>query len=135
MKFCPTCGQQLADDAAFCANCGENLSQPVAPQAVNQPPIYDAPPVQPVYPEAQPATADEDPYPINVTHKGFWALGFFLEFVGLIMYIVFKDSKPRLAKSALKGFITGLIVWGSIGVIIGLIGTLPMIFEMIGDIL
>ena len=31
MKYCPKCGAQLADEAAFCDKCGANLGQPAAP--------------------------------------------------------------------------------------------------------
>lgn len=143
MKFCGNCGQQLDDNATFCTYCNAVIGEPAAYQyPVQQPvqqPVQPQPPVYIPEPSAAPygaaPAANDDPYPINVTHKGFWALGFFLEFVGLIMYFVFKNSKPRLAKSALKGFITGLIVWGSVGVIIGLLSCLPMIVMMFEELL
>lgn len=90
MKICQTCGNACTDDLLVCNQCG---STALAEQA----PAY------------APAPANNDPYPINKTHKGFWALGFFFGFVGLILYFVFKNNKPRLAKSALKGFIAGII--------------------------
>ena len=31
MKYCPKCGAQLADEAAFCDKCGTDLGQPAAP--------------------------------------------------------------------------------------------------------
>ena len=31
MKYCPKCGAQLADEAAFCDKCGSALGQPAAP--------------------------------------------------------------------------------------------------------
>lgn len=31
MKYCPKCGAQLADEAAFCDKCGTSLGQPAAP--------------------------------------------------------------------------------------------------------
>ncbi len=134
MKFCGNCGQQLEDSAVFCSNCGVGVGEPVAPQA----PVQEQP-VQQTYAQAQQpvyihepvnaAPANEDPYPINVTHKGFWSLGFFFGIVGLILYFVMKNSKPRLAKSALKGFIAGCILYGvviSIYVIIAIVGALAM---------
>ncbi len=117
MKFCGNCGQQLEDSAVFCSNCGANVGEPAAPQA----PVQEQP-VQQTYAQAQQpvyipdpvsaAPANDDPYPINVTHKGFWSLGFFFGIVGLILYFVLKPTKPRLARSALKGFIAGLILTG-----------------------
>ena len=35
MKFCPTCGNQLNDDAGFCPNCGTKMGESQAPE-VNQ---------------------------------------------------------------------------------------------------
>lgn len=139
MKFCGNCGQQLEDNAAFCMNCGANSGEPSAPQA----PVQEQPVQQPVQQQqpvyipnpstdpygAAPAPANDDPYPINVTHKGFWSLGFFFGVIGLILYFVMKNSKPRLAKSALKGFIAGCILYGviiGIYVIIGIISALAM---------
>ncbi len=151
MKFCGNCGQQLEDNAVVCSNCGATIGAPVAPQApvqAEQPvqQTYAQPqqpvqqtyvqPQQPVYipePAAAPygaAPANDDPYPINVTHKGFWSLGFFFGIVGLIMYFVFKNNKPRLAKSALKGFITGLIV----SAVIGLISSIPLVIIMMEEL-
>lgn len=136
MKYCQSCNHPMSDDAAFCGNCGTACApaqapvqqepvqqapvqqEPVQQQApVYAPPVQQAPtytpPVQqaPVYaPPVQQPAADADPYDINVTHKGFWSLGFFFGIVGLILYFVLKPTKPRLAKSALKGFIAGIIV-------------------------
>lgn len=135
MKYCQSCNHPMSDDAAFCGNCGTACApaqapvqqepvqqapvqqEPVQQQApvyappVQSQPVY-APPVQqePVYAPPVQSQPDSDPYDINVTHKGFWSLGFFFGIVGLILYFVFKPTKPRLAKSALKGFIAGIIV-------------------------
>ncbi len=137
MKYCQSCNQPLNDDAVFCGNCGTACSAQQTPVANRQAPVYTppappappapsappAPPVQqapvyappaqqaPVYaPPVQQPASNADPYDINVTHKGFWSLGFFFGVVGLILYFVLKPTKPRLAKSALKGFIAGLIL-------------------------
>ena len=125
MKFCGNCGQQIDDNAAFCPSCGAGVGAPapVAPQApVYQAPVQPEQPVQQAYAQAQQpvyipdpvntAADNSDPYPITVIHKGFWWLGFI--FIGLIFYFIFKNTKPRLARSAMKGFITGAIVWGAI---------------------
>ena len=89
--------------------------QPVYAPPVQQQPVYTQPANSAYYaPPVQQPAADTDPYDINVTHKGFWSLGFFFGIVGLIMYFVFKSTKPRLAKSAMKGFIAGLIFTGVI---------------------
>lgn len=33
MKFCTTCGSQLADEAMFCTNCGASFGAPQAPSS------------------------------------------------------------------------------------------------------
>lgn len=54
--FCPNCGTNLPDGAAFCAGCGSRIPQeptPVAQAPVYQPPVQEppvyAPPVPPIY--------------------------------------------------------------------------------------
>ncbi len=134
MKFCGNCGQQLEDSAVFCSSCGVNVGEPVAPQSpVQEQPVQQsyAQPQQPVYiPDpVNTAPVNNDPYPINVTHKGFWSLGFFFGIVGLILYFVMKNSKPRLARSALKGFIAGCILYGvviTLYIIIAVVGAVAI---------
>ena len=40
MKYCPKCGAQMEDNAAFCPNCGNNAQPNGSP---NQAPVYAAP--------------------------------------------------------------------------------------------
>ena len=50
MAFCKNCGQQMNDDAVFCANCGtpvEGAPQQQAPQQAPQQPTYQQAPVTP----------------------------------------------------------------------------------------
>lgn len=56
MKFCTKCGQQLADETAFCPACGCRATEPTAapaPSPVPQQPIMQQPtmqqPVQPTF--------------------------------------------------------------------------------------
>lgn len=69
-----------------------------APQAA---PAYGAPqyqqaPAQPQY--AQPAY---QPVPVNDSGSAGWGvLGFFIPIVGLILFLVWKDTKPKSAKAA-----------------------------------
>jgi uncharacterized membrane protein YvbJ len=48
MKYCPTCGAQLPDNAAFCSNCGARLgiAQPQYQQPQYQQPQYQQPQYQ-----------------------------------------------------------------------------------------
>ncbi len=112
MKFCPECGARLADEVVFCTDCGVYLiaNNPVINEPVSQPvqpPEYVQ---QPQYIHPQQTTPVDDPYPINVTHKGFWWLGFILPPLGLVLFIVWKRLRPRLSRSAGKGALTGAIL-------------------------
>lgn len=61
---------------------------------------------------AQQAAADAD------TGSAGWAvLGFFFPLVGLILYLVWKDRKPLLAKMAGKGALISVIVGAVIGIL------------------
>jgi len=68
--FCPKCGTQLADDAAFCTGCGQAVQR--IPSAAYPSPA--APPLQPQAVEQQPAQnvwqtrAPSQP----VAYAGFW---------------------------------------------------------------
>ena len=85
MAFCRNCGNQLNDQATFCPNCGT----------------------------AQSAAAAQAPAaPAPVDNGGFWwgALGCCVPIVGLILFLVWKDTKPKTAKSAGKGALISVIV-------------------------
>ncbi len=79
--YCKNCGQQIDDNAFVCPHCG--VAQRYVPQ------------VQPI-PDS----------------GGFgWALlGFLIPIVGLVLYLVWKDTKPMTARSAGKGALAAVIV-------------------------
>ena len=85
MAFCKNCGNQLADGAAFCSNCGT---------------AQNAAPVQ------------NTNAPAPVDNGGFWwgVLGCCVPVVGLILFLVWKDTKPKTAKSAGKGALISVIL-------------------------
>ena len=83
--FCKKCGAQIDDNAVVCPNCG-TATDNYAPQ--NRP------------------TATQDG-----KSAGFAVLCFFFPVVGLILYLVWKDSLPLRAKSCGKGAIIGVIVY------------------------
>lgn len=95
MKYCQKCGQSIMDEAVICPHCG----CPVGSQT--------------------PST--------NASSGGSagWAvLGFFLPVVGLILYLVWKNTRPADAKTAGKGALIGFIVNIVLGVIIVVIEVL-----------
>ena len=99
MKFCSHCGQQVDDNAVVCVKCGcaiEGNSIRTKNYAKD-----DAP------------------------STGFAVLGFFFPIIGLILYLVNKDTHPQKAKSAgkgaLAGFITGIVFSVIYAIIVGII--------------
>ena len=112
MTFCSECGANLPDDALFCMSCGASVSETVKQPAPEQPAYVNIDPVQPNYPPqfSQPSAEYVDPYPVTVTHRGFWWLGFIVPVLGLILHIVWKNSKPRLSRSIGKGALVSAII-------------------------
>ena len=90
MKYCVNCGKELADNAAFCPECGSR--QTAEPVAVTS------------------NTYEKPQAPADGSSFGFAVLGFLLPLVGLILYLVWKDSTPLKAKSAGKGALISVIL-------------------------
>lgn len=55
---------------------------------------------------------------------GYTLLGFFIPVVGLILWLIWKDTKPNCSKAAKKGFITYIILWAVLMVASILLGIL-----------
>ncbi len=81
--YCKKCGAQLNDQDAYCAQCGtSHQSQSTQDQVTN-------------------------------TENGYWLwglLGFCIPVVGLILFIIWKDTKPKAAKSAGIGALIFVII-------------------------
>jgi hypothetical protein len=99
-------------------------SAPAQPQQAPQTaPAYGAPqyqqaPAQPQY--AQPAY---QPVPVNDSGSiGWGVLGFFIPLVGLILFLVWKDTKPKSAKAAGIGALISVGVGVLFYIIIAIIG-------------
>ena len=88
-SYCPNCGKETGPNAAFCVNCGCALTA----IPTNERPRH----------EPQPASVDEG----NI---GWGVLGFFIPIVGLILFIVWHDSKPKSAKLAGKGALISFVI-------------------------
>lgn len=141
MATCMYCGAQIADGLKFCTSCGAALpveapieatvleasspqpgaSQPDAAQSYQQP-TFEQPSQQPgpeppntwngqqpqfAAPAGQPTVADSGSI-------GWAILGFFIPIVGLVLFLVWKNTKPNCAKmagiGALVGFCLGLFM-------------------------
>jgi len=91
MAFCKNCGEQLNENQAVCLKCGAAVEQP----------------------KSTPQVSDEGGI-------GWGLLGFCVPIVGLVLYIVWKDSRPRTAKDAGVGALVGFIV----GIVVGFISAM-----------
>jgi hypothetical protein len=80
MKYCTTCGKELADNAVSCPNCGYVFSGGSV-VGVNDKPSF-----------------------------GIALVGFFFPLIGLILYVVWKPTTPLRAKSAGKGALIAIIL-------------------------
>lgn len=58
---------------------------------------------------------------VDAPSGGFMALCFFFPVIGLILYLVWKDTLPMRAHSCGKGALIGVIVWFALGVVLGII--------------
>lgn len=78
--------------------------QPVQPPAQPAQPVYQQP-AQPVY--QQPL--QQTPVVTDSGSFGWAVLGFFLPLVGLILFLVWRQTKPKCAKMAGIGAIVGFV--------------------------
>lgn len=83
MAFCKNCGTQIDDNAAICPNCGTAQNT--------------------VTPNTPPQATD---------NGGFlWGLlGCCIPIVGLVLFLVWKDTKPKTAKAAGIGALVSVII-------------------------
>ena len=89
MAFCRNCGKEIEDNAVACNECG-------AAQVVEPTPIVE--PTQP----AEPPVVDNGGF-------GWGLLGCCIPIVGLILFLVWKDTKPKTAKAAGIGALVSVI--------------------------
>ena len=90
--YCIHCGKEIDDDSNFCPHCGKYVATngPVGTQQMSGN-VYRS-------------SVDDD----NI---GWGVLGFFFPIVGLILYLVWKNTLPLRAKSCGKGAIVGVVVY------------------------
>ena len=82
--YCNNCGKEVNDKAVVCINCGcaiESAKNSSAAQATN-----------------------------DNGGIGWWLLGFLIPLVGLIVYLVFAESRPKTAKKAGSGALVKVIL-------------------------
>lgn len=78
--YCPQCGRYVGDNSAFCSNCGMRFNN-----KQNQIGYDDS------------------------SSSVFAILGFFIPIVGLILFLIYENQRPKRAKSAGKGALIGFI--------------------------
>lgn len=84
--FCKNCGKEIDDGATFCPHCGASQGSTPPPQQK----VVD---------------------PNDKSSFGFALLGFLIPLVGLILFLVWKDSMPRRAHSCGKGALVAVILY------------------------
>ncbi|MGN1170000.1 MAG: zinc ribbon domain-containing protein [Acutalibacteraceae bacterium] len=104
MKYCPYCGKEVMEGAAVCLGCGRSLNN-----FNNNTNNYNPNPYQ------QNSSVPDAP------SFGFAVLGFLIPVVGLILYLVWKDTTPLKAKSAGKGALISVIVSVVFSIIMGIL--------------
>lgn len=121
MKYCPKCGAQMEDNAAFCPNCGNNAQPNGSP---NQAPVYAAP-----EPDPFDHTGEFDAKDIS-ENKVLCMLVYLMGAIGIIYALLAgKDSKYAAfhVRQALKfevvtillGIVMALLFWTIIVPIVG----------------
>ena len=125
MATCEFCGSQISDGLKFCPECGAALPvvaqpAPVADVPAYQPPAFDQQaeqayqqpygqqPGQQAYGQAQPVYAAPAPEVNDSGSIGWGILGFFIPIVGLVLFLVWKNTKPKCAKVAGIGALVGV---------------------------
>lgn len=115
MSFCQSCGANVGE-SAFCPHCGYSIH--------GQPPAYAQPPVQYIL---KPMTPD-------APSKGIAWISFFFPLVGLILYLVYHDTKPMKAASAGKGALWGVLTPIIVVLVLSLvIGVIYMFYSAQGQ--
>ena len=81
MNYCTNCGNKVNGNAYICTNCGVRLGNNI----------------------------NNNSNVVDNGGFGWGVLGFFVPVVGLILYLVWKDERPKTAKAAGKGALVYLL--------------------------
>ena len=122
MAFCKNCGTELNEDAAFCPKCGtpQGAAQPAQDLSQNQYPnnqgyqYQDQSQYNNQYSNQYNNQYQNQPAVQDTGSIGWGVLGFCIPLVGLILFLVWKDQKPKTAKVAGMGALISVciaVVW------------------------
>lgn len=122
--YCKNCGKEIGDKDAFCTHCGAaqfasaGQQEPAGTQFQSQ--YQEQNQNQYRY---QYQYQKENPYPATEDSgsAGWGVLGFFFPVIGLILFLVWKGTKPLCAKNAGIGALIGVIVGFVLGLILGIL--------------
>ena len=104
--FCPTCGSQNSETAGFCASCGN----PLKPASATGGNAYGTPP-----PPPPPPPSGGNPGGDQGADTILKIVAFCFPIVGVILYFVWKQEKPKSANDVCKfaaiGFGVGIVLY------------------------
>lgn len=100
MTYCKKCGAELTEHTFFCPKCGAEIN-PTTPQTYQ---TYTVPPQQ-----------------LNDSGSIIWGvLGFIFPILGLIFFLIWRNTKPRTARMAGKGALISV----ALSLVFSLLGSL-----------
>lgn len=80
--YCSRCGREIDDKALTCPYCGTKTMNNINTAIINDRPSF-----------------------------GYAFISFIIPLVGFILYLIYRDERPKRAKSALKGAAAGIVVY------------------------
>ena len=92
MKYCTYCGSGIDDTASFCSNCGAKTGENNSFASFDTSGTYTAPEKN------------------NDENTGILILSLFVPIIGLIFYLMWNETQPGKARSALKGLLISIIL-------------------------
>lgn len=122
MAFCTNCGNKLENDELLCPNCNSYQERPESTRvdgmsngnalesSYQQPPYQQ--PGQPMYqqPPQQQYQNYQPQAPVDNGGFGWGLLGCCVPVAGLVLYLIWKDQKPRTAKAAGIGALVSVAI-------------------------
>ncbi len=101
--FCKKCGKEIGEQDTFCPYCGAAQNEAGAANNVS---------AQGQAPQPQPPQYQQ-PYPpvYDSGSAGWGVLGFLIPIVGLILFLVWRSTKPRSSKAAGIGALISVILY------------------------